>query len=190
MRATTARAYIRLFHSSAVKIPRPAADEHDPYYGKYIERVPDGDLIQLLESQIHDTASVLSTVPADREDFAYAAGKWTIKETIGHLGDTERVMAYRALCIGRGDMSNFPSFDENAYVPAGAFGARTLGDLVEEWKAVRGATVQLAKYLGTEALTRRGTASGKTITPRALLYIIGGHERHHLALLRERYGVQ
>ena len=171
-------------------IPRPAADEHDPYYGKYIDRVPNGDLIQLLESQMQDTVSALSGVSPDREDFAYAPGKWTIKETIGHLNDAERVFAYRALCIGRGDTSSFPSFDENAYVPNGEFGARTLGDLVEELKAVRAASVQLAKHLSDEALVRRGTASGKTITPRALLYIVSGHERHHLALLRERYGVQ
>ena len=171
-------------------IPRPAADEHDPYYGKYIDRVPDGDLIQLLGSQIRDTISALSTVTPDREDFAYAPGKWTIKETIGHLNDTERVMAYRALCIARGDQASFPSFDENAYVPNGEFASRTLSDLVEELKAVRAATAQLAKHLSTEALARRGTASGNPITPRALLYIISGHERHHLALLRERYGVQ
>jgi hypothetical protein len=173
-----------------VTIPRPAADEHDPYYGKYISLVPDGDLIQLLETQIQDTVSALSSVSPDREDFAYASGKWTIKETVGHLNDAERVFAYRALCIARGDTSSFPSFDENAYVPNGAFNARTLGDLVEEFEAVRAASVHLARHLSGEALARRGTASGKTITPRALLYIVGGHERHHLALLRERYGVQ
>ncbi|MEO7084338.1 MAG: DinB family protein [Gemmatimonadaceae bacterium] len=171
-------------------IARPAAEEHDAYYTKYIDRVPDGDLIQLLEAQMQDTIAVLSTVTPDREDFAYAPGKWTIKESIGHLSDTERIMAYRALRVARDDKTNLPSFDENLFVPAGEFGARTLSDLIDEMKAVRAATVQLAKHLSDDALARRGTASGKTITPRALLYIISGHERHHLALLRERYGVQ
>jgi uncharacterized damage-inducible protein DinB len=173
-----------------VTIPRPASDEHDPYYGRYIDLVPNGDLIQLLGSQLRATVAALSKVPADREDFAYAPGKWTIKETVGHVTDAERVFAYRALCIARGDQSSFPSFDENAYVPNGEFASRTLGDLVEEMQAVRAATIQLAKHLSDAALARRGTASGKTITPRALFYILGGHERHHVALLHERYGVQ
>lgn len=171
-------------------IPRPAADEHDPYYSKYINLVPNADLLQLLNEQMKDTLASLDTVTPDKAEYAYAPGKWTVKETIGHLSDTERVMAYRALCIARGDSTNFPSFDENAYVPAGEFGARTLRDIIDEWKAVRAATVQLAKGLPDSALARRGKANGATVTPRALLYIIGGHERHHLALLRDRYGVQ
>lgn len=171
-------------------IPRPKADEHSPYYARYIDRVPDGDLIALLRDQLMDTVALLRRVPTDREDFAYAEGKWTIKEVVGHIIDVERVMSYRALTFARNDATPLPGFDENAWVPAGNFGARTLTDLVEELQLVRAATVHFAKNLDAAMLARRGLANGQGVSVRALLYIIAGHERHHLALFRERYSLQ
>ena len=168
-------------------IPRPQADEHAEYYGRYISQVPDGDLISMLREQIMETVGLLGGLSPEQADYAYAPGKWTIKEVIGHLSDAERVFQYRALTFARSPGTALPGFDENAWVPAGNFGARTLDDLLEEFQVVRAATVQLARQLDEETLTQRGSANGNDISVRALLYIIAGHERHHAALLRERY---
>jgi len=172
---------------STVKIPRPQADEHVAYYGRYISQVPDGDLITMLREQAMDTVALLRGVPREREDYAYAPGKWTIKEVVGHLIDAERVFSYRALTFARAPGSSLPGFDENAWVPAGKFGTRTLADLLEEFQVVRSSTVQLASHMDDEALKSRGMANGAEISVRALLYIAAGHERHHVALFRERY---
>jgi hypothetical protein len=136
-----------------------------------------------------DTARVLRAVPSGKADFAYAPGKWTVKEVIGHMGDTERVMSYRALRFARNDSTTLAGFDENTYVPAGRFGRRTIGDLVDELEAVRVATVHLLSHLDEEALARRGFANDAEMSVRALAYIIAGHERHHLNVLRERYAI-
>ncbi|HEX3868748.1 MAG TPA: DinB family protein, partial [Gemmatimonadaceae bacterium] len=166
---------------------RPAADEHDPYYTKYIERVPDGDLVAIFRDQLVDTSALLRSVPAERANFAYAPGKWSVKQVVGHVADTERVMAYRALRFARNDSTELAGFDENAFVRNGNFADRTLGGLVEELQVVRSATIHLAKHLDVESLERRGSANGSPVSVRALLYIIAGHERHHALLLRERY---
>jgi hypothetical protein len=168
-------------------IARPHADEHAPYYGRYITRVPEGDLVSLLREQVMETVRLLETVPPDRADFAYAPGKWTIKEVVAHLIDVERVMSYRALSFARNDKAELPGFDENAWAPEAGAERRTLDDLLEELQIVRMATIQLASHLDARALERRGIASGNPVTVRALFYIIAGHERHHAALLRERY---
>lgn len=172
---------------SALTIPRPQADEHVAYYGRYISQVPDGDLMSMLRDQIMDTVGLLRGLSPEKADYAYAPGKWTIKEVIGHLSDAERVFQYRALTFARAPGSAVPGFDENAWVPAGDFGKRTLDDLLEEFQIVRAASVQLARHLDEETLKQRGVANGNEISVRALLYIIAGHERHHAALLRERY---
>ena len=168
-------------------IPRPRADEHVEYYSRYISQVPDGDLIAMLRDQIVETAGLLRGLSEDQANYAYAEGKWSIKEVIGHLADAERVFQYRALTFVRAPGSSLPGFDENAWVPTGEFNRRTLADLLEEFQVVRASTVQLARHFNEEMLTKRGTANGNEISVRALLYIIAGHERHHAALLRERY---
>jgi hypothetical protein len=166
---------------------RPDASEYAPYYDKYVQRVPDGDIAAVLRNQIAETAALLRTAPADRADSAYAPGKWTLKEVVGHMIDVERVMSYRALRFSRGDATDLPGFDENAFVANSNFSRRTLSDLVDELEAVRLATVHLAKHIDADALTRRGTANNMAVTVRGLLYIIAGHELHHVALIRERY---
>src|SRR5579884_3456652 len=158
-------------------IARPAADEHSPYYAKYISQVPDGDLVSMLREQLMDTVGALRHA-GDRADYAYAPGKWTVKEVIGHVSDVERVMCYRALRIARADTTNLPGFDENAFVANANFGRRTVDDLLEELQVVRAATIHFAKHLDAEELARRGMANGHEISVRALLYIIAGHERH------------
>jgi len=172
---------------STVTIERPAADEYAEYYGRYVSKVPDGDIIELLRQQPAETMALLRGLSPEQANFAYAPGKWTIKEVIGHICDAERVFTYRAMRFARNDQTPLASFDENEYVANANFASRTLPDLLEELQAVRAATVCLAKSLDAEALARRGTASGKEMSVRALFYVSAGHERHHVALLRERY---
>lgn len=169
---------------------RPGSSEHAPYYAKYVALVPDDelDVVHHLADQHHETVGMLRKAK-QKADHAYAPGKWTVKEVIGHLCDTERVMAYRALRFSRGDKTDLPGFDENAYVASSNFSSRTIEDLLEELWSVRAATLSLVKNLKGEMLTREGTANGNPVSVRALLYIIAGHERHHMAILRERYGL-
>jgi len=168
---------------------RPETGEFDPYYARYIDRVPEGDVTSLLDSQIRETAGALRAVPAAKATYRYADGKWSIAEVVAHVSDVERIFSYRALRISRADTTPIEGFDENAYVPAGEFDRRSLADLIEELEAVRRATLALLRGLSPAAWTRMGTANGKPISVRALAYIIAGHERHHLGTLRERYGV-
>jgi len=172
---------------TAVTIPRPQADEHAPYYSRYISQVPDGDLISLLREQAMETVNLLQGLTPEQADYAYAPGKWSVKEVIGHITDAERVFDYRALCFARKDKTPLPSFDENLYVENANFKTRTLTDLLEEFQVVRASTIHLASNLDPASFEERGTASGHGITVRALLYVIAGHERHHAELLRERY---
>ncbi len=173
-----------------VSVERPGPDEYAEYFGRYISRVPEGaDLVSLLAEQRDSTAARLSAIPEARREFRYAPGKWSVKEIIGHLSDVERIMAYRALRIARGDVTPLPGFDENAYVPFAQCGDLGLGELVEEWVAVREASIALFRNLPAEAWGRRGTASEKPISVRALAFVIAGHERHHLETLEQRYGV-
>jgi DinB family protein len=169
--------------------PRPASDEYLAYYERYIALVPDGNLVELLGAQNLETVRLLSGVDDKRGLYAYAPGKWTIKEVIGHLSDAERVFTHRALRFARGDAQPLPGFDENAYVPAGRFNQRPIADLVDEFRAVRASTVHLFRYLSEEEMARRGIANNNPISVRALGFVIAGHERHHAKLLRERYGL-
>jgi uncharacterized damage-inducible protein DinB len=172
----------------ATTIERPRADEHVEYFGRYISKVPQNvDLIALLREQALETVKLHQGLTPAQADFAYAPGKWTIKQVIGHIIDAERIFVYRALCFARQVQTPLPSFDENAYVDHANFQDRTLADLLEEFQVVRSATICFAKNLDAESLARIGTASKNPISVRALLYIIAGHERHHLELFRERY---
>ena len=170
-------------------LPRPADDEFAPFYAGYVAKVPDGEILKFLETQLREVRSLLSTIPEGRGIHRYADGKWSIKEVIGHVCDAERIFAYRALRFARADATDLPGFDENAYVPAGAFDRRTMASLVDEVVQVRDATMSLVRTLDAEAGARRGTANAKSITVRALVWIMAGHMAHHAAVLRERYGV-
>jgi DinB family protein len=169
---------------------RPEAGEYAPSFADYVDRIAeDEDIVPVLVTQLDQTLARLSRIPEARGDYRYAPGKWSIKEIVGHLCDTERVFAYRALRIGRGDATPLPSFDDQAYVAEVRAGDRTLADLAAEWGDVRRATISLFGNLPAEAWQRRGTASDQPISVRALAYIIAGHVRHHLQTLEERYTV-
>ena len=168
-------------------IARPQPDEYAPYYGGYISRVPEGDLLAMLGVQVDDTLALLRSIPEARGTQRYAPDKWSIKEVVGHICDTERIMSYRALRIARADQTPLPGFEQNDYVPAGHFDQRTLADLGEELSAIRQATLHLFRHFDAAALIRRGTAGGNAFTPRALGYVIAGHERHHVDILKAKY---
>ena len=173
--------------AAAPPIPRPVAGEYAPYYDRYIGKVPDGDLLRTLESQRRETQQLLAGLSEQKALHRYAPGKWSIKEVIGHVTDAERVFCYRALSFARGDKNPLPSFDEEAWAPAGKFDARPLADLAAELDAVRRATIALFSGLPHDALARRGVASDNEVSVKSLAWIIAGHERHHVAILRERY---
>ncbi len=171
----------------SVLAARPADDEFAPFYAKYVAAVPEGDLLDTLERQLEETVALLDTIGEARAAHRYAEGKWSVKQVVGHMADAERIFAYRALCIARGETVSLPGFDENAYVEHGDFDARTLGSLLGELTATRRATLSLFRNLGADALARRGVANGHPITVRGIAWITAGHERHHQTILRERY---
>jgi hypothetical protein len=171
----------------AITVPRPSSSEYAPFYAGYVAGVPDGDLIALLEQQAEETATLFGGIPDEKSLHRYAPGKWSIREVLGHIIDGERVFSYRALTFARGDAGPLPSFDENAWASTSNAGRRTMKSLLAEYRAVRAATVALFRSFGEEELTRSGIASKNPVTVRALAYIVAGHERHHLKILRERY---
>ena len=167
---------------------RPGVDEYAPSYGDYVARIDeDEEIVAVLITQLDQVLAGLGRIREVRGDHRYATDKWSIKEIIGHLCDTERVFAYRALRVGRGDGTPLPSFDDHSYVAESRAGDRTLADLAAEWGDVRRATIALFANLPAEAWHRRGTASDQPISVRALAYVIAGHLRHHLQILEERY---
>jgi len=170
-------------------VGRPEPDEIPSHYAGYIKRVTETDPVIACASQIEETAALVRGLSESDALYRYGRGKWSIKEVIGHLADTERIMAYRALRIARGDVTPLPSFDENTYVPIAKFDMRSLADLVGELRTVRAATLALLRTFDADAWRRRGIASGKPVSVRALGFMIPGHERHHVEVLRTRYGV-
>lgn len=166
---------------------RPASTEYAPYYQKYIDLVKGDNPIKALQDQIIAMQAFLSEIPEEKENYRYAEGKWSIKEVIGHLTDTERVFGYRALCIARKDKTKFPGFEENDYVANGNFQKRSFYNLVHEFNLVRESHLALFKTFDEEALSQVGTANNLPISVRAIIFIMAGHELHHLNVIRERY---
>jgi hypothetical protein len=164
---------------------RPEPTEHAPYFSHYIELVPETDILSALSKQAVETRAVLSA--ARDPSFRYAPGKWTIKQVVGHMGDVERIFAYRALSIARGEKKALPGFDEDSYVRGADFDSWPYSDLVDALGVIRGANVLMFRHLPPEAWDYRGIASENPASVRALAYVILGHERHHLQILRERY---
>jgi hypothetical protein len=166
---------------------RPASDEYAEWYAKYVARVADGDVVRTLERQVDDTIALLRSLPEHRAGHRYASGKWSIRELVGHLCDSERVFTYRAMRFARGDETPLAGFDEKTYVANARFDDRTLASLVLELQAVRRGTAAFFEHLEPEAWNRRGLANANPVTVRALAWIIAGHELHHVTVLRERY---
>lgn len=162
--------------------------EHNTYYTQYINQVPNElSLVDALEKGLDDTAHFFKSLTAAQQELRYEADKWTPKEILLHLIDTERIFSYRALRFGRNDMSPLVGFDQDQYVLHSNARKRTIKDLVAEYTHVRKATVSLYAYMTPTAISTIGEASGSVLSPRAAAFITAGHERHHIRLIKERY---
>jgi hypothetical protein len=166
---------------------RPNESEYAPDYQGYVDQVSENDIMAVLRGELDELDVLLSRVASDKETFAYADGKWTIREMIGHLIDGERVFGYRALCIARGEKQNLPGFDQDDYMLTAPYKHVELEDLLSELRLVRLSNIAMFRSLDEEAWNRVGSANGNEITVRALAFIMGGHVRHHMNVLRERY---
>lgn len=168
-------------------IEKPQSSEYAPHADGYVSLVPEGDLLAMLEKQGDQTMAMLRNLSEDEGDFRYEPGKWSIKQMVGHISDSERVFAYRLLCAARNDRSPLPGFEQDDYVQWGGFDNRTLADLLDELAAVRKTTLCLLRGLDDSAWTRRGIANQFEVSVRALAYMIAGHELHHHGILKVRY---
>jgi uncharacterized damage-inducible protein DinB len=166
---------------------KPNADDAPAYAQKYFDLCTDKDLFLALHSSFELTLSIFSRFKREKEDHKYFAGKWSVKEVLSHIIDTERILAYRALCISRKDEAVFPSFNENLYVAEGNVGDRSLIDLLQEYEAVRTSNIHLFKYLSLEMLDFKGNVGDSQITPRAIAWFMVGHNIHHVNVVKELY---
>jgi hypothetical protein len=165
---------------------RPQANEYPAYYQGYIDAVGD-DIIAELENEIVALPAFLRGIPVDKHSYAYAEGKWNIIEVIGHIIDTERIMACRLLRIARNDQTPLPGFDENNYVNNAHFEKRTMESLAAEFADTRRSNMHLIHSLSEEEINRVGISNNKQISARALIFILAGHSIHHCRIIRERY---
>lgn len=168
---------------------RPAETEYPESFKVYVARVPELDAVAVLEGQSGELGRLTAGVAPGREKHRYAEGKWSIRQVIGHLIDAERVLAYRAFCISRGEAASLPGFEENDYVAASHYDDTPLKDLVEEFTALRRGNLMFFRSLHDADWVRVGTANENPFSVRALAFSTAGHVRHHIAVLRERYGV-
>lgn len=166
---------------------RPGQHEYAPFYETYVRLVPEGDIAETLARQIDESLASYRGISEEQSRFRYDPGKWTIKQLLGHVSDAERVFSYRAMVFARGEHQPLPGFDQDVYVKAADSDARGWGTLIDELKTVRAATVSLFRSLSDVALERRGNASQKEVSVLALGFIIAGHERHHLSVLKTKY---
>lgn len=161
--------------------------EYASYYSKYVDLVPEGDLTSILLQQMNETVDILKGLTEQQAHFSYGVGKWSIKEVIGHITDTERIMGYRLLSFARGEKAELPGYDDNEYVRNAYFNSLSLQDHLDNFKITRESTLQLIKSLPKEAYIRRGKANGSEVSVRAIVCIIAGHELHHRKLIEECY---
>ena len=166
---------------------RPGRDEAHEYYFTYIDKVPDGDILATLELQQDEMLELLSGISEEQSRQRYAPGKWTLREALGHVNDTERLFVFRALWFARGLDAALPSFDQEIAVAAAQADAIEWAQQVEEFRAVRDASIAFFRHLPADAWMRRGTASGYSFTVRALAFMTAGHAIHHAKIIRTKY---
>jgi DinB superfamily len=185
--STNSTANSTVTNSTVAAFVRPESGESAPYYDRYISLVPGNDVLAALDEQRRQMLLLLSGRTEQDGDLRYAPDKWSLKEVLGHLNDTERIMSYRALRIARGDKTPIEGYEQDDYVRNGPFARQTIADLIEDYIAVRRATISLFRGLDEDAWTRRGTANKNEVSVRALAYIIAGHELHHRRIVEEKY---
>ncbi len=168
-------------------ISRPEPNEHNPYYIRYISLVQGNDILKSLAQQIDGSLALLRSIPASESNHRYAPDKWSISEVVGHVIDTERVFAYRALTFARNDKASLPGFEQDDWIRGSSFSSFPLAELISEFECIRRANIYLFQHLTPEAWMRRGKANTAEVSVRALAYIIAGHELHHMQILRTKY---
>jgi hypothetical protein len=166
---------------------RPSNEEYLPYYDKYIRLVPEGNISDILNQLLENTVKYLSDIPENKSNYRYAPDKWSLKEVLGHINDTERIMSYRLLRIARGDATPLTGYDPDKLNSRASFDSYAWSELIEDYTCVRRSTISLIRVLSEEAWSRRGVASESEISAKALAYIIAGHELHHIRIIKERY---
>jgi hypothetical protein len=166
---------------------RPDPSEHSTYILRYVSLVPDGPIGETLARQFEDYLPIYRGISEEKGAYRYAPGKWTVKQVLGHMIDTERIIGYRGLLAGRGDKNPIPGFEQDDYVAAANFDDRTVSDLIDEFASVRAASVQLFTHMTDEMLLRRAIANKNEISARAAAFMIAGHERYHVAHMKEHY---
>ena len=166
---------------------RPEKNEYAEYYETYVSLVEETDVVSALENQLAEIENLFAGIAEEKGAYAYAEGKWSIKELVGHMIDGERIFSYRALRISRSDLTPIEGFEQDGYIENANFNAAKLSDMLEEFALLRRANILLFKNLSAEAWSRTGTASGWEFSVRALAYIIAGHVRHHTNILKTRY---
>ena len=166
---------------------RPNPGDYSSYYESYIKLIQGEDILKILNDQGKKTQDILNSFSEHRGNYRYADGKWTVKEVVGHLLDTERVFAYRALCIARGEKKSLPGFDQDDYVKEGNFNRRELFDLNYEFRLLRESNLLLFRTFTPEMLKLKGFANESYVSVLTILFMIAGHEKHHMNVLREKY---
>lgn len=169
-----------------MRVPKPAKGDYQSYWDEYYRLLPDADAIALLQEQLDEIVSLYESFGEEKSLYRYAEGKWSLKEVLGHLMDTERINAYRMLCVARGDKVPLPRHAE-LFVSGTNFDRRPLADLIEEFRAVRTATLALANGIAEDEWTRAGIVGEARTTAASIAYFIPAHTSHHLAVVRERY---
>jgi len=168
-----------------MNLPKP--DEYAEFYSGYVKNIPHDNIIKVLEEGRDYLQSLIKSIPEEKGNYAYDQGKWSIKEVLGHMADVERVMAYRAMCIARGEQQSLPGFEQDDYVNTADFNKRSLSSLSEELLSLRNADITLFKSFDDVTMMKKGLANNYTNTVRAFMFIIAGHELHHIKILNERY---
>lgn len=168
---------------------RPSTDEYGSFYQKYIDKLGPGNIIDILREQGNEVRTLIGSLDEERALHQYADGKWTVKEVLGHLIDNERVFSLRALSISRNDPGELPGYDQEAYVRQSNFNERGLQSLGDEYEGLRNSNIQMFSGLNEEMINRRGIANSYSLSVRAIPFIIAGHERHHLDIFENRYGL-
>jgi hypothetical protein len=166
---------------------RPQAGEAAPYYSKYIDRIPEEDVLGVLQGQLEETVRYLEGISEERSRHRYQPDKWSVRQVLSHVNDTERVFAFRAFWFARGFTSALPDYDQDVCGRGARADEVPWARHVQEFRAVRAATIDLFRNLPPEAWSRQGVASGNSFTVRALAYIVAGHVAHHLAVMWARY---
>jgi hypothetical protein len=170
-----------------VESGRPEANEYAEYYSRYTGRIAGTDIVPVLEKQLETTLAVLKNIDEGKAEFRYEPGKWSVKQLLGHVIDTERVFAYRAMVFSRNDTTALPGFDQDKWGEQATYSGVTLAEVTAEFEAVRRATIALFRNIEPAAWTRRGTGNGKEVSVRGLAFISAGHVDHHIEILKSRY---